>query len=260
MSSNVVLLAAFSGCVVVVAALAVVLFVNNKNKPRGPDTPVKEVANPEVALQPVPVPGWAVMGKQVGSAARNHETNKAVVEKANRENRKLDFVMYGDSITAFHMDAKRVWTKYFGGLDATPLAMGGSTTDELAWRMMVGKEKLKVAPRVIAVMIGINDLKSARKDPAPNLEYIVRWMKWTWPTTKIYVLALLPCTYEISNGFNLATTNKKYRELAQRQGVEFLDCGGGIVASNVKHMADGLHPTELAQDMVVSCLKKGTGL
>ena len=210
--------------------------------------------------QRLPTPQWAHMSKQRDNAAQEHETNKKLVAQVNRTNRRLDFVMYGDSITAFHIHYPSVWKKHFGGLDAAPLAMGGSTTDELAWRMMVGGEKPKRAPRVVAFMIGINDLKWARKDPAPNLEYIVRWTKGEWPTSQIYVMALLPNAFERQHGFSVAATNQKYRRIAKRQDVAFLDCGGTINPRDKKAMADGTHPTTNGQDKVLACLKSGTGL
>ena len=211
-------------------------------------------------LEVPPIPRWARMSKQREGPAKEHEINKKLVAEVNRANRRLDFVMYGDSITAFHIRDPSVWKKYFGGLDAAPLAMGGSTTDELAWRMMVGGEKPKRAPRVITFLIGINDLKWARKDPAPNLEYIVRWAKAEWPTTQIYILALLPNAFEREFKFNVAATNKKYRDIAKRQNVGFLDCGGAIDPRDKKIMKDGTHPTARGQDKVLACLKSGTGL
>jgi hypothetical protein len=220
-------------------------------------TPTVKVVAP---ARPLPVPKWARMGKQRPGPAKEHETNKKVVAEVNRANRRLDFVMYGDSITAFHINDPSVWKKHFGGLDAAPLAMGGSTTDELAWRMMVGGEKPKRDPRVIAFLIGINDLKSARKDPAPNLEYIVQWTRATWPTSQIYILALLPNAFEKENKFNVAANNKKYQAIATRQGVGFLDCGGTISARDKKMMKDGTHPTARGQDKVLGCLKQGAGL
>lgn len=221
---------------------------------------VPTVAPVVFAPQRLATPRWARMSKQREGPAKEHETNKKLVAEVNRGNRRLDFVMYGDSITAFHIKDPSVWKKYFGGLDAAPLAMGGSTTDELAWRMMVGGEQPKRAPRVVAFLIGINDLKWARKDPSPNLEYIVRWTKAAWPTSQIYVLALLPNAFEREKGFNVAATNKKYQDIAKRQNVAFLDCGGTVNPRDKKVMADGTHPTAAAQDKVLACLKAGMGL
>lgn len=196
------------------------------------------------------VPKWAKFGKQRAGPAKEHETNKKEVARANRANQRLDFVMFGDSITAFHMADPSVWTRHFGDVQALPLAMGGSTTNELAWRVMVGGEKLSVDPKVVAILVGINDLKWAKQDPAPNMDEMLRWMRAVWPTTKFAVMALLPNVH-----LDTRPTSRKYRELAKRQGVLYVDCGKGMNAANKGEFKDGTHPTAAGQDAILKCLR-----
>ena len=210
---------------------------------------------PAVGRKPLAVPAvpsWVRFGNQKESRMNEHKTNKREVAKANLASRRLDLVMYGDSITSFHAKDRSVWDKHFGGKGALPLAMGGSTLPELAWRVMLGEERPQLDPRVAVILVGINDLKNAKTDPAPNLESLVQWMKAAMPGSKIVVLGLLPNAY-----VNVVPTNVKYAALAKRRGVTYLDCGRGMNPSDKKLFKDGTHPTAAGHDVVLRCLKAG---
>lgn len=223
--------------------------------------PTPLVTRRALPAKPLAIPAWVRFGKQRDGPMREHEDNKRLVAAANAANQQLDFVMYGDSITAFHKATPSVWNKYFGKLAALPLAMGGSTTAELAWRIMRGGEKLKRDPKAIAILVGINDLKWSReKAPAPNLDFIVQWMRQTWPSSQIFVMGLLPNAFEREKNFSIAQTNKKYKALAKKHGATYVDCTGVISIKDKKLIPDGTHPSAEGQDKVLKCLKQAVGL
>lgn len=209
-----------------------------------------------------PTPDWVKWGKQKDSAQREVDKSKQIVAEANRKNTRYDFVMYGDSITAFHLNTPDVWNKVFGDIKATPLAMGGSTTAELAWRLINGGEKLKKAPKNVAVLIGINDIKSGNDDPVPRVEYIIKWMRTTWPESKIFLIGLYPNTHESEFKFKttVADINKQYAQVAARQGATFIDCGSKINMADKKMSTDGTHPTAAGHEKLLPCIRAAMNL
>ena len=80
--------------------------------------------------------------------------NTRLVAAANASATTYDLAMYGDSLTAFlklQPENAAVWDKYFGtakNWTAARLGVGGSTVEELTWRLMAGGEKFAVDPLV----------------------------------------------------------------------------------------------------------------
>lgn len=50
--------------------------------------------------------------------------------------------------------AHAVWDAYFGGYKTAILGLGGSTVEELTYRLLSGHERLERGPRVIILLIG----------------------------------------------------------------------------------------------------------
>ena len=98
--------------------------------------------------------------------------NANIVQTANKKKQKFDFVLYGDSITMIaadkHMD---VWNKYFGqnGMKSAPLGIGGDTVQKLSWRIALGKERFVIPPKVVGLLIGINNQGVDNTNPAAKL-------------------------------------------------------------------------------------------
>ena len=199
------------------------------------------------------VPSWVSLGKQKDEQTGEHETNRRVVEAANRAGTTFDLVMYGDSITAYHMKDPAVWRKYFDPRKATPLAMGGSNVAELAARIIQRGENLANDPRNIVLLIGINDIKPWKyTDPAPRLDFLVQWLQAAHPTSRIFVMALIPNAER-----DVRSVNAKYRALAEKRGAQFLECTGLDLN---KHYKDSTHPNAAGQDILMRCIKAATGL
>lgn len=103
------------------------------------------------AVQPAaPLPDWAKpLDREGPSRDEAFAYNRRVVADANAERRQLDFVLWGDSLTS-NLQSKypQTWDEWFGQYDAAPLGVSASTVEELAWRIMSGRERFDVGPRV----------------------------------------------------------------------------------------------------------------
>lgn len=109
-----------------------------------PSRPAAAAATP-----PVPaLPAWAALLNLTSpnrSALRTY--NARLVAAANASSITYDIAFYGDSLTGLTVlipDNAMVWGAHFGaasGLRAARLGLGGSTVEELAWRLAAGGEK-----------------------------------------------------------------------------------------------------------------------
>lgn len=159
--------------------------------------------------------------------------------------------MYGDSITWLLSSRNRsTWDKHFGSLKAEPLGVSGDTVEKLVWRLMEGKERPSQDPKVVALLIGINNRGT---DPSPKLDFLVGWLRAAMPSTRIIVIALLPT---IKRGPKLASINATYKSIAEKHGVRFSTCGQNIDPKNPSLLHDGLHPAANGYDILLTCLKR----
>jgi lysophospholipase L1-like esterase len=193
------------------------------------------------------VPSWAVDRETRPLTVAALNANAKVVAAARGP---FDFVLWGDSITDFiHMRAQAAFDRAFGG-NAVALGVGGNTVEELAGRLMRGREKPRWDPRVAALLVGINNLNWSKTEPAEKLEYLLTWMRAVMPTTKIIVMGLLPCTR-----VDVRSVNERYRALAAKLGCTYVDCGAGMSASDTRYFVDGTHPSAAGYDRVFACLR-----
>lgn len=100
-----------------------------------------------------PLPDWAQQLDRPGESRRESlDFNRQAVMDANQERRRLDFVLWGDSITAaLQFKFPQTWDKWFGEYDALPLGVSASTVEELTWRIMGGRERFALGPKVSGV-------------------------------------------------------------------------------------------------------------
>jgi lysophospholipase L1-like esterase len=193
----------------------------------------------------------------------------------------LDFVLYGDSITAFlngYVLAKargtdRPWRTHFGDLRAVALGIAGDQIGTVVWRV-VNREKPTIAPKVIGLLIGVNDLIGWGSDkgvaPQPStldrLKFLIETMSKMYPSTHIMVFALTPVNGTIlrqkRNAHN-AAAKKLVAMLAttRRIDVSFADAAAVIAAPNGGPnasgiMADGVHLTEKGHDLHVRKMRE----
>lgn len=100
-------------------------------------------------------------------------------------------VFFGDSITEMY-DLE----KHFPHIKPIyNCGIGGATSNELLW--MVDEAVVKYQPKVVVMMIGINDLGNTTmlspKDIAVNVKNIIDLIRGNCPNTQIILMSTLPC-------------------------------------------------------------------
>lgn len=197
-----------------------------------------------------PVPSWASKGASLPQTEPMYAKHKQTVASKDC----WDFLLYGDSITAFLTNRDpAVFKKYFGDRAAAPLGIGGNTVEQLAWRITGGNERPARAPGVIALNIGVNNTpKGNFATTAAHTEELLKWLKKAYPSTKIVLMALLPASRW---GKDIDAANRMYRDVARRVGATFAECGQGMDPTDTRLYSDGLHPTSEGHDVVLRCLK-----
>lgn len=205
--------------------------------------------------QAASLPEWVKMKEDRPYRIRELATNKRVVKQANRSRRRFDLVMYGDSLVAFHQHNPKVWRSEFGGSGATAaLGVGGTTVEELAWRIMSGNELPARPPRVVALFIGLNNVKYKGGLPEDRVDFHVRWLQKRMPKTRFVVMALVP-----NADVDVKPANAALRRVAARRGATFLACGQRMDPKDPSFFEDGTHMTARAQRVVLRCLKRQVG-
>lgn len=203
------------------------------------------------------IPSW-VQGDPQKSPAHHVRVsgkwNEDTVNIANKSGKKMDFVMYGDSITAFvksrkHMD---IFERYFGESSA-PFGVGGDTVQELAWRL-VNTEQLTTPPKTVAVLIGVNNIRSEKTNPVPYMDqFLIPYLKSVYPSSEIIIIGLLPNTSKTA--ISTSYVNKEYKRLSVKHDVKYVDISDGLSAANPNHFYDGLHPDAAGYDILFRNLK-----
>lgn len=184
-----------------------------------------------------------------------HVRNARVVADVNRSGGCFDFVLYGDSITAFLGQNPGVFTKHFGDMKAAAaLGVSGNSVEQLAWRIMKGDERPARAPQCMAFNIGINNVIWGNFDAAAgHMEQLLTWCQATYPSTRLVLMALLPASRQFGD---VSSANRTYRALARRLGITFAECGAGMNPTDTALYSDGLHPTARGHDIVLACLRE----
>lgn len=178
--------------------------------------------------------------------------NVAAVAAANETGTRLDVVMLGDSITAHAASLyPEAWADAFEGLDALPMGVYGDSIHKLAWRLLYGGQQLAVAPRVVIVNIGINDLQNGRNEEqaAERLDWLLTWLGTTWPSADVVLQALLPTAL-----LDVQPANEEWAAQAAAHGATFVTCGAELDPSDPAQFVDDVHPSEEGYRAFLPCL------
>lgn len=195
---------------------------------------------------------------------------------AQRGDRRLDMVLYGDSISSFHFGytvnsnvpgTTTYWKRSFGDTNSVVLAIPGDSIGNLVWRLMEGNEKPAQSPRVVAILIGINDLLrfgenlSVPRVPSTTrrLMYLLNMLHAKVPHAKLLVCGLTPTADPglvmrrlVFNAVARATVDR-YRKLGWSiLYVETL--ASGSLRDGI--LADRVHLTHLGQQMHIQSLRR----
>lgn len=265
-----ILVAAIAFFGLVVLAIVVVFMMSNDSGSKSTSTPLPSppgtgpspTGTPDGSAPPPPIaevpppstipakPSWARMliNERVQEA---HDRNRRAVADANRSGTRYDVVMYGDSITNF-ISTKYMgeWRTFASGWKAVPMGIGGTTIEELTWRLMAGGEKFDKDPKVVIILVGINNLKYPKNDPSERMDFFISWMRAAMPSSKIVLLGILPCS-----SVSVSATNRRYEALARKHGITYSNCGSDIDPNNRSLSVDGTHPAPGGYRRLFACLR-----
>lgn len=161
----------------------------------------------------------------------------------------VDLLFVGDSITAgWNWE---IWQKNFAQYKPANFGIGGDHTGNLLWRLQHG-DKGKLTPKLVVLLIGVNNFGHLNETPAQvfeGIKAVVKTLQRNYPKAKILINGVFP--FEES-----ATSPKRAMVKEVNSLVAKLDNGKNIVVKDYGHlflepdgsiskdvMADFLHPT-----------------
>ena len=151
-----------------------------------------------------------------------------------------NLVFIGDSLTEWHD-----WEKRFPEHRVLNLGISGETVEGLLGRRDRIREIVK-DPDAVFLMTGINNLLSERYGiEVPYREVVRNYATW-WKGAKIVVQSILPVDMPWIKSDLIRDVNRRLKELAREEGVEYLDVYSAFVDAdeNVKPgflSEDGVH-------------------
>jgi lysophospholipase L1-like esterase len=145
-----------------------------------------------------------------------------------------------------------VWQTYYAPLPAANFGVSGDETGHLLWRLTAGGNLTGLKPRVVVLLIGINNLIRGQspEQTAAGIGAIVGYLKTRLPETKTLLLGVFPCWQPASNPIRakITATNSRIRSLHDGKQVFFLDLGDRFVEADgsilKEKLQDTLHPSE----------------
>lgn len=232
----------------------------NGTLPACPLADEQKTPRKEVCIQPDPLPSVPSWMREYNpwleakpDAEEQRRNNKRLVQKANEDGIRYDMVLYGDSITWKASTYPGVWGDYFGDLGApsAPLGVIFNQVSDLAYRITTGDELFTLPPKVVVLLIGVNNIERGPQ-PADDLDGLIKWLQQAYPGTHLIVLNLLPTDVDVY--LDIEGTNKQYKRVAAENGVQFSTCGSDIDPSDRSQLYDGIHPTPRGLEILFSCL------
>lgn len=162
-----------------------------------------------------------------------------------------DIVMLGDSITD-----EGEWTELLANPSVKNRGISGDTTDGLLARL---EPVLKAKPKVILLMIGINDLLNDGKQPEQieeNYKKILTQIQKSTPSTIVFVQSVLPINDLIfgrSCDRKIIQVNQLIKSLSETFGYQYIDLFSSFADKNnqldAQYTQDGVHLNGKAYQM-----------
>lgn len=203
------------------------------------------------------LPSW-VQGRNNTEFVREWQRNVDAIKAIDGEGTRADVLLYGDSIVAWNKPmnlsrvpgTRKIWEAYFGDLKAEPLGIPGDRIATLIWRLSQGFERPRLDPKVVILLIGINDVVHKTPNIAERMDFLLRWLQVNMPLSTIVVQTLLPSLSPA------AALNVEYVSLAFKYGARPSFCMQDIRKNDKRWMADILHPNGAGQDKLLRCLRR----
>lgn len=180
---------------------------------------------------------------------------------AKRRRGRIDVYFIGDSITRRWGAAEpryrsllEHWRRTFHGWNAANFAWGGDTTRNILWRLDQG-ELDGVAPQVIVVMAGTNNLSGALSTRAPadlaadvvrGIEAILARCRSLAPQARIVLMGITPRNDDMALMPVIRSVNAQLARLHDGERLRFIDLSDRLADAEGRLLpgmadADGLH-------------------
>jgi len=171
----------------------------------------------------------------------------------------LQLVFLGDSITMMwrsqsgYEGGTPVWERYYAPRQAGNFGISGDRTEHLLWRITEGGDLDGLNPKVLVLLIGINNLLQKQNTPpdvAAGITTIVNCLRTKLPNTKILLLGDFPCWEKPDHPHRqwVKDLNVLLKPLADQQRVWYLDLGDKFIEPDgtitKEKLRDGLHLSE----------------
>lgn len=204
--------------------------------------------------------GWARPRNDAQATAADWGAKAAelvsLAAQMDASNTRADWVLLGDSITAFFRAPGKA-AAHFPGQKVFVGGLGGDGLDHVMWRVL-NDGVPRLAPRACRVAIGTNNLPPwNHMDPstlAVRLVDLLRVLRERWADTPLLVQLLLP---RAKFAAEVTATNEAIAAAVAASGlpgVTVLDCGKELVPWSAK-MPDGLHPSDAGQADILACTR-----
>lgn len=232
------------------------------------------------------LPTWAAAKTRsmAGSWGAWPDMNKRNIDRLRAAETKgtVEFILYGDSITAYHFGyqigykppaSDIFWKKHFGTLNAVPLAIPGDQIGNVWYRMAKGNELPKTPPKVIGLLIGVNDsirfgedVTKPRVPPSSDrMDRLLQWIHETLPTTEVILCAITPTSKtpritQDRNALNTAYKALVTKHAAHGMRIVYADCSASFTSAtgtpiSSAYSSDGIHITGKGHDAFLKALR-----
>ena len=180
------------------------------------------------------------------------------------QQRPINVVFLGDSITRGWQKHKKLWQQHYGKLGAVNFGMGGDRTQQVLWRIDDGLFD-EIQPQLVVLNIGVNNLwqdNSSSGHIAAGIEKIVAGIQIKSPQSKILLLGILP-TGEQPNTpkrEKIQAINRQIQQFDNGSTIRFLDMGSnflkpdGSISKDV--MPDYLHLSKQGYQIWAESMQK----
>ncbi len=182
-----------------------------------------------------------------------HEKKLQEVKELKAQNKQIDLVFIGDSITeGWEKDGQKVFERNYKKFNTLALGFGGDRTENVLWRLQHGAVD-GINPKVAVLMFGTNNTGHRQENPvttAAGIKRNIDELQRRLPSTKILLLAIFPRD-EKPDGKSRQINDKVNAIIAgfaDNKRVFFLDINkalleaDGTLSKNI--MPDLLHPNE----------------
>ncbi|MBI4976723.1 MAG: hypothetical protein HZC28_04535 [Spirochaetes bacterium] len=163
--------------------------------------------------------------------------SKGWMERFERDKKKLsdlkpDFIIMGDSITQGWEGSREAWEKYIAPMNACQFGIAGDRVEHLLWRMKNSTLGKDFQPKLVAILIGVNNLFSADAlDIAAGTRTLVNEIRSASPQTKVLILGVFPVGEKADDVRRklIQNVNANYEKIADGKDVFFYNFGDAFL-------------------------------